>query len=348
MSVYRFSSLLMQDIAIVFRNGYVFVVIALAALFILLVNFILPEQLHTTGNELILDLTDEKIFSNALRSAGMEEKLLASELELQQALERDSQAVGIVFQGDRENPKATIYHQGNESEKTVRRLEAAVVDFWNTAGDLERQINHRVVLLRQASEKPPFNLSLVPLILGIESALIGLFFVSALVFQEKEEGSIRAFRVSPAGTWSYILSKITIFLFLSLLSGVLLFVFTLGLHSELLSVLLLVALVGILMTAFGLTISVFFNSLAEFIYVLAGIMAVISLPMASYFFPSINIAFIPLIPTYPLMFGIRELIFSTGKTGFYLPMLMILLVEIVLMLVITRVVVERKLMKEGY
>lgn len=342
-----FRSLLRQDMAIVFRNGYVYVVLGLAVLFILLVNFALPEQLTVTGSEYIVDLTTGQLFTSSARAAGLEEYLLASEEELQQVMEQDSQAAGIIFHGGRENPKAIIYRQGNEPEKAMRGLEAAVIGFWNNAGDLGQPVTYRLELLRPASEKIPFNLSMLPFIMAFESALIGLFFVSALVFQEKEEGSIRAYRVSPAGTWPYILSKITVFVVLSLLSGFLLFVFILGLRPELPAVLLLVALVSFLTTVFGLAVSVFFKSLAEFIFVLAGIMAVASLPMVSYFIPSFKASFFPLIPTYPLMFGIRELIFSTGKTGFYLPMVLTLAAEILLLSVLAKVAVERKLMKEG-
>ncbi len=227
------------------------------------------------------------------------------------------------------------------------RLEEGI-SFWNTAGNLGQPVTYRQELLRPASEKPPFNLNLLPMLLALEVAMLGFFFVAALVFQEKEEGSIRAFRVSPAGTWPYILSKAVSNVLLSLLYGVLLFVFTIGLRPELPAVLLLVALAGFLMTTVGLTIGVFFKSLSEFVYILAGIMVVISLPVVSYFLPSFRAAFFPFIPTYPLMFGIRELIFSTGKTGFYLPMLLILAAEVLVILVLSRVVVERKLMKEGH
>ncbi len=343
-----FRYLLRQDMAVVHRNGYVYVVLGLAALFILLVNFALPKQLEVTGREYLVDLTAGQLIAPIAREAGFEEHMLASEEELQQALERDRQAVGVVFRGNREHPQAVIYRQGNEPEKAMRGLEAAVISIWNTAGDLEQPVTYRQELLRPASEKPPFNLGFVPVLLAFEVALLGAFFVSALVFQEKEEGSIRAFRVSPAGTWPYILSKITVNVLLSLLYGFLLFVFTLGLRPELPAVLLLAALTGFLMTAFSLTISVFFKSLSEFVYVTAVIMTVLSLPMVSYFVPAFSAAYFVFIPTYPLVFGIRELVFSTGKTGFYLQMLLILAAEILVLLALARITVERKLMREGH
>lgn len=343
-----FRSLLRQDMTVVLRNGYLYVILGLAVLFILLINFAFPKQLRVTAREYLVDLTAEQLITTRARSAGLEEYLLASEEELRKVLEQDHRAVGIVFKGDQNAPQAIIYHQGNEPEKALRALEAAVISFWNTAGNLGQPVNYRQELLRSARAKPPFNLSLIPMLLAFEVAMLGLFFVAALIFQEKEEGSIRAFRVSPAGAWIYILSKSTVFVLLSLLYGFLLFVFTLGLRPELPAVLLLVALAAFLMTAFGLAISVFFKSLSEFVYVMAGIMAVIGLPIVSYFLPSFRAAFFPFIPTYPLMFGIRELVFPTGKTGFFLPMLLTLAAEALAMLLLSGIAVERRLIKEGH
>jgi len=340
--------LLSQDASIIYRNGYLHVVLGLAVLFILLINFAIPKQRPVAIREYLVDQTAGRLITPLILSEGLEEYLLASEEELRQTLEQDSRAVGIVFQGDRSNPRAVIYRQGNEPEKAMRALEAAVISFWNTAANLGQPVTYRQELLRPTGEKPPFNLGLVPMLLAFESALIGIFFVSALVFQEKEEGSIRAYRVSPAGTWAYILSKISVNVLLSLLSAVLIFVFTLGLRPELPAVLLLVALVSFFLTTFGLTISVFFRSLSEFVYILAIIMTVLTLPVVSYFLPSFSAGFFTFIPTYPLMFGIRELVFPTGKTGFYLRMLLILAAETLVLLLLARIAVERKLMKEGH
>ncbi len=349
MNSVMFKNLFKQEMVIIFRNGYVHVTLGLAILFILLVHFAFPQEMKVeTHQYYFVDKTAEKLIASWSSSEGLDDFLLKSEEELKLVLKQDSQAVGIIFQGNRDNPQAILYHQGNESEKAMLHLEAAVISFWNKAGDPGRPASYRQELLRPASEKPPFNLSLVPLLIAFESALIGLFFVMALMFQEKEEGSIRAYRVSPAGTDMYIMSKILANGLLSLLSGFLLFVLTLGFHPELPAVLLLVVLVSILMTAFGLAISVFFKTISNTVFVLGTIMAVIYLPMISYFLPSFRAAFFPYIPTYPLMFGIRELIFSTGKTGFYLPMVMVLAVQILGMLILSRLAVERKLMKEGH
>ena len=347
MKIGSFLSLLRQDLAIVLRNGYLYVVLVMALLFILLINFAIPHQLNLNRNIIyMVDNTEGQLIKPEIQSIGLEVYLLNSEEELRLTMNKNKSTYGIAFQGDTNNPRATIYHQGDENEKYINNLKATVSSLWSRTNKLGHSVTHIQKMLRPASEKPPFNLILVPLLLALEVTLMGSYFVVALIFQEKAEGSIRAYRISPAGTWPYIMSKTTVNVLLSLLYGFLLFVFTLGLHKALLPVLLLVGLVSFLITVFGLTFSVFFNSLSECIFVMMVIAAIIALPLISYFIPSFGISILPFIPTYPLMFGIRELIFPTGKTGFFLPLLSILATETLLMLILARFVVGWKLIKE--
>jgi len=348
MKATAFRSLLRQDMSIVFRNGYVHVVLGLALVFVLCVWFVFPTEVSVDTKQYWVDQTPDGLITSFAKASALDPHLLTSEEDLRYALEQDPRATGVVYSGTRDNPSATLIHQGTESDRMLRSLEAAAARVWDHAGNLGRPSVATLELLRPAAEKPAFNLSLVPFLLTFESALIGLFFVAALVFQEKEERSIRAFRISPAGTWAYVLSKTGVNVILSVLSALFIFVLTLGIRSELPAVLLLVALASLLMTTFGLAVAVFFKSLSEFVYVLAAIMAVASLPIISYFVPSFGAAFFAYIPTYPLMFGIRELVFSTGKSGFYSQMLLTLSAQALVMLLFAVSAVQRRLMKEGY
>jgi ABC-2 type transport system permease protein/fluoroquinolone transport system permease protein len=53
------------------------------------------------------------------------------------------------------------------------------------------------------------------------------------------------------------------------------------------------------------------------------------------------------IPSYPVLFGVREILFPTGKTGFYGPLLLLLLALNVVAFVLCYLAVERKLMQES-
>jgi len=168
------------------------------------------------------------------------------------------------------------------------------------------------------------------------------------VAQEKSEGSIKAYRVSPKGAWLYIWSKSLSMVLLSVIYAVIITVPTLGLNLQWGSYLLLVALTSLLMTMLGLFIATWFDTLSEFIFPMVGVFAVIGLPAISYLIPSFQLPIITAIPAYPLMFGLREIAFPTGKVDFLLPLLITLLIETIVISLLTKWAVEKRLMREGY
>lgn len=70
-----FLSLLRQDATVIIRNGYVHVVLGLALLFILLVNFALPQQVEIAGRQYLVDHSQGQLITPLARSAGLAEYL---------------------------------------------------------------------------------------------------------------------------------------------------------------------------------------------------------------------------------------------------------------------------------
>lgn len=344
----QFWNLFRQDLLVSYRNGFVAVVLLLGIGMVLLVNLAIPEQLKVGAAEYIVDLTEGQLVRSALQQNLGAEAFLQTEAAARDLVETKRNAVAIIFRGDRENPRISILHQGNEPPKAINGLEAALQITWLQAADLGYQKVHEQEILRPDLEKPPFNKSLLPLLMGLEVVMLGFAFISVLVFQEKAEGSIRAYRVGPRGAWLYIWSKSLSMVLLSVVYALLITVPTLGLDMQWGTYLLLVALTSLLMTLLGLFIAAWFDSLSEFIFPLVGVFIVIGLPAISYLMPSFQIPVLSAIPAYPLMFGLREIAFPTGKTGFLLPLLILLAVETVVMSLLTKWVVEKRLMREGY
>ena len=53
-----------------------------------------------------------------------------------------------------------------------------------------------------------------------------------------------------------------------------------------------------------------------------------------------------MIPSYPVAFGIREVLFPTGKEGFIGPMMLMLVIESVVFFILSYWAVGKKLMRE--
>jgi ABC-2 type transport system permease protein/fluoroquinolone transport system permease protein len=204
-----------------------------------------------------------------------------------------------------------------------------------------------VQLLRPAAEPVPLNLSILPVALVFEVVLLGFTFGAVMIFQEKQEGVNRAYRVSPGTTLDYIGAKNLLFIAMSLIYGTLLLLVAFGLEADYGRILLLVVLTSSAMTLVGLAIAVFFNNISEWFFVGVGVLIINMLPVFSYSIPTFAPRWLTVIPSYPVLFGAREILFSTGRTGFMSPLVLQLVLFNVVAFVLCYVAVERKLMKAG-
>jgi ABC-2 type transport system permease protein/fluoroquinolone transport system permease protein len=346
-----FAGLVRQDLVMAYRNGLILVAVVLSTVLILLVNFAFPKSAKLSAREYVVDSTPDRFVAAYLQRAGKAASLLGSEDELLDMVKKDRTAVGIAVRGNREAPSAVIYRQGNEPEGAMQGLNAALAVMLREASGQAAQgtlsLHHEQVLLRPDAAKPPFNQSMVPVILATEVTLLGYLFAAVMVFQEKAEGSINAYRVSPRGAWPYVASKLVSNTVLSVGYGAAILLFTVGPSVSLLPALGLVALAALLLSAVGLTISVFFEDLSGFLYPAMGLFLVFGLPVTAYFFPALQVRALGLIPSYPLAFGIREVLFPTGKQAFYLPVAATLTLEAAVMALVCVRAVGKRLMKEA-
>lgn len=340
-----FKALLRQNLVLAHRNGFFLVVVGLALLLSILVNFVVPGEVSPAAKQYVVDLTEEGRVGTGLRLF-KPEWLLDSEADLLAKLGQDREAVGVVFRGNLAAPEAVVYHPGGMPTRTVRAVEPVISAVWNAVHGMSQPVVHRTESLRPGVSKPAYNKSLVPAILVMEVVFLGFFFVAVMVFQEKAEGTIKAYRVSPAGGWQYILAKVLANLAVALVYGALIVLLTLGFKVDYLRLLLLIAVASFLMTMVGLLLGVFYSGVSDFIYAALVVMLVMGLPMGAYLFPSFRLAFFDYLPTYPLLFGTREILFPTGRTDFLGTFLLPLLWQAVVVTLLTRWVVERRLMRE--
>lgn len=344
----RFLNLFMQDIIVALRNYFHIVILVLVTLMILFINFAVPEKVKLTPTEYILDKTEGKVFEKYLIEEGADStRFFNSRDDLIDKVQKDSNSLGIIIEGDIQTPKVTIIHQGTESTEILNVLDATIENALDTIRKTARETNSKVLLLREKSKPIPFNKNLVPIMLVTEAVMLGFLLIAVMVFQEKEEGSIRAYRVSPAGTIEYILSKAAVNTLLALLYSVILVTFTLGTKVNYLGLILLIFVSSLFVTLLGLSVSVYFRTLQEFLFVGVFFMSILGLPIASYLSPSFAPSFITWIPSYNILFGLREVLFSTGKAQFLFSLIIILAVESIILLGISYWSVRRKLMKEG-
>ncbi len=341
----RFVSLFTQDLLISYRSGHVLIIGLLLVVMAALVLF-LPREIKV-HNELILDTSPGAPLAAYLRELGADEGVVYTDQAAFLAdLERQPNKVGVVFSGGLDAPAFELVTNSAIPAANLGLLEAslerAILELRGAASD-----QFPVEYLRPVSPPPDFNIRFVPVILIFEVVLLGFLIAAVMMFQEKQEATLRAYRVSPAGTWTYILSKNALFLVLSLLYGLPILLLAFGLDFNLPLTLLLIALSSLLMTTLSLAIAVFFNNLSEWFFAGVAILVLNSLPMISFGLPAFAPAWLTWIPSYPAVFATRDVLFNAATFGDILPTVLYLAALTALAFAAAYAAIRFKLLKEG-
>jgi len=344
----KFINLFKQDTLIVIRSGLHYAVIFVSVMFIILINFVIPEELNLKSTELFFDNTQDKILEPFLIAGGVDKnKIFSNYNDFIEALEKDENSIGIQLDGTLKDAEFTIFSHGTQSTKNINLEKAALGGLIDKIKGISGQVNYKVRTLREQSPPIPFNKNLVPVFLTYEVVALGFLLIAVMMFQEKTDGSILAYRVSSGGTAAYILSKVAIFTLMAILYGVITTVATAGFNINYAVLLLLIILASIFMTLLGLLVSIFFKNISEFLFVALGVLLITQLPAISYINPTFSPSFIKWIPMYPVLFGFREALFSTGKENYLFPFLLILVAGIVALFLLCFYAVRKKLMRGG-
>jgi hypothetical protein len=311
----RFLACLRTDLTVIRRNNFPWIMLIALGVTCAAV-YLLPRELKRAAPRYLYDATPERTLQKLLAREIPPERFLGSRESLEEAVRSGRENVGIAAESGPQGPTLTVLYNGTMPERQLRLVEAGLRHLWGQSEGEDAGTDVRVRLLMQPHDPIPLNLSLLPVLLAFEVIVLGFLFVAVMVFQEKQDGSIRAFRVSPAGTWSYLLSKVTLWVLLTVLYGTLLLLVTRGPGlARWLSLLALVGLSGLFMTLVGLAVSVFFRSISEWFFVGVGILVLNMLPQVSYLHPSFSPAWLTWLPSYPLLFALRDLLFRPGSPG---------------------------------
>lgn len=341
----RFWTLIKQDLLVAYRNWYVAAILLTLGIMLALV-WLLPDEFNVAPAELVADVSEGQVIQTTLLTLGADPaQFYADRAALETELRARKSGVGILVEGRPDDLRYTFITQGRFAAENLNLLAAVLDGVAAHAAGAPLPENLAINLLRERSEPVPARLAGIPIFLVFEVVALGFFLVAAMIFQEKQEGVIRALRVSPTGTLGYVLSKTAVFLILSLAYALLLLLLSIGLDVDYPRLLLLVALSSTMMTMAGIAVAVFFNNISEWFFAGTFVLLIFILPSVSYAIPSFAPAVLSWIPSYPVVFGIRELLFPTGKAGFLLNTTGLLIIYNLLALALAYWAVQKKLMQ---
>ena len=310
----RLFSLMKKDMKLVTRNWFLLITLFIALVFILLVNFVIPQDINMEPQVFVLTQTKDP----ALQAfgQGLSQKENGQEVSDRQTLEKHlnetSGSIGMVLSGTSQDPQVEFLLQGYENEKVKAILLLEMKDYLghiNGKNDTRVSYVGKVVGQRDI----PFNHSLLPLFLLMEPVLLGLFFIATLMFFEKSEGTTKAYVVSPGRMKDYLLSKVLVMFLLGLMSMYLVTFLTIGFNANL-GLMFVIALAGSLFgSGLGLFISSYFDNLSKAMIWIISFSLLLSLPFASYYMPNFSPIWIRIMPTYSLLFALKECVYQTGQ-----------------------------------
>jgi ABC-type Na+ efflux pump permease subunit len=349
----RIWSSLRRDSLIAWRNGFVALTLLVAFFYIAAVRWLIPAETALKPDVYVIDRTAGGHFAAQTQAVAAAEtvRFFDEEGALTAAMEANENSVGVVLDEGAPLPAATLYFQKHQNDR-VRQLLAISVEeqlrqLYGAPLATAPVIQTEVLRGSGAESKTPFNELWVPILLFSDTAMIGLLFIAALIFIEKDEGTMRAYQVTPGRTWELLLAKALALALLGLLFTLLFVPLSIGAGPNYLHLLLLMAAGSLMGSLIGAWLAAYFDNFNQFLFPGLAVMVTLTLPSIAYFAPGFSPLWLRLLPSYPLVFGLREALFPSGSPQVVLAALATLLAIDAALLLVSSTVFNRRLARHG-
>ncbi|NBC29251.1 MAG: ABC transporter permease [Spirochaetes bacterium] len=336
-----------QDLIVAWRSHFVTFCLVILAVFTA-IYYALPDQVSLGASLYVYDRTGAMEESGALGEASEKVIFVSSRADLDERLRSARGATGVVIEQLGNPPEITMVTKGSMPEETLNTIRTGLASL--APGEPGGAVPFSEIRLE--AERPPLGMSdlLVPIILVFEGMLLGFLFVAVMVFQERQEGSVTAYRTSPSGVWAYVLGKIGVWTILTTLySALFAFLatrFSMG-GGQWLQLMVLMLTGAAFMTALGYAVSLFFKSISDWFFIGVAILVLNMLPQVSFAMPTFNPQWLSWIPSQAALFTSRDIVFGgTQWTAVAQPALLYLALAVALTL-ISAALTKVRLFKEG-
>ena len=276
-----------QDSKRLLTNALFWVLTGTLAIIVLVVNLALPKELAQA------DFAVVTYHAPADVPFG---KPVESEAALREAV-LQGDTVGFLF-GE---AGLTIVHPGY-SEKT---LNVFLLEL--THGSFAPV---QIETLNEQAKQIPFNLLFTPVFICFEALMVGFILGGALMLAEKQDGTVRALRVSPFSVSRYVIAKTLLFSLIGTLYASLIGLLTVGTSINWWIFLPLSFFGTAVFTMIGLAYTSPFRDMSGWFFSMVVLLSVNMLPVISYSSPAFTPFWMRLIPSYPILNAYRASMFG--------------------------------------
>ncbi len=316
----RLLTLLKKDAILGVKDVFVLLEICFAVVMVVILLFLIPEDVRTEGKAYIYDSTGvvRDFVNSKIDDPGQEmgEYFVDSRDELIAGMTEDKSAIGLIITRDEGGPygvelltqpytpPALVTYVGVDMEDLLSMIAPPHGVY---PADVYEHVE--VTALRFGTRDDlPFNQRLLPPVLFYMVGIVGLFAMVSLICQEKVDQTIRAYRLSPGGLWLFLLSKHLIIVATGVITFSIIYLPMMGVAGYLECLLIL-----LFTMVFGSTIGVFLGAvyespMAAFGWVIV-LMFTLSLPAISLFNPMFAPDWLRLIPSHYSLFALDAAMF---------------------------------------
>jgi hypothetical protein len=305
----------LKDMRLATRGFYFYLEFLFALIFVAVLVFAVPENFSRSVPVYAhLDLEGPYLSAaeDSLDAEGYSVTLLDSRQEVEAALADNRSSVGLVVGLDGSRVVYDYILQGYENEKFRNVIRTTIEE-----GFAEQVPGYANAAAVRTLETDPQRLSdrmnILPVFLGLNAAFMGLFIIASYIFLDKDEGTIRAFAVSPGSVWQYLLSKMGVMLVAGLMSGLVATILIAGSQAHYLHLIILLIACNAFGSALGLLIASFFNTMVKAMGWLYLSVIVLAFASVSYYMPAFSPLVIRLLPSYPMLFAFRETLLDVSN-----------------------------------
>ncbi len=308
----------LKDMKLSLKSFYIYIEVGFALIFVAILMFIVPENFEpktTVYAHFGLPAAYLTEAEESLDSAGYDVNMLPSRDEVETKLAGDRGSVGLVVSLDGTKIVYDYILQGYENEKFKNIIRTSI------EGKFARMLPGyadvtTVRTIEGNTEKLSDRLNMLPVFLGLNAAFMGLFIIAAYIFLDKEEGTIKAFAVTPAKVWHYLASKMGVMLVTGLVSGLIATVFIAGEKAHYGHLIMLIISLNTFGSALGLFVSSFFDSMTKAMGWLYLSIIVLAFAAVSYYMPAFSPLLIRILPSYPMLFAFRETLYEAVNLAY--------------------------------
>lgn len=334
-----------RELTLLSRSYYFYIEVAMAALYLVLLLLVMPENLSIQSTEYYYfdmpQATFAQLESELFPSDGSITKEIATlkvrgrevaaahyrtdtknvylvdSPETLLALCQDSGDIGLRLSLEGTQLAYHYYLQGYETRQ-FRNL-AALVSSPNLMEVVESAKSQPVRALAQGITPLTDRENLLSLLLVVNCALMGIFIMAAYIFEDKKTDVLSAARVTPTPMSHYLLAKVCAVLLTSLLSALVVAVPIMGAGANypLLAVVVLCA--GFFTIAAGGLIASFFGDMEQAFALVFLLLILLLVPAIGQMIPTWNAPWLKLIPSFWAIQGMQNALLGTsgGATLLY-------------------------------